>query len=272
MEKSNRTDIENFYFDENGFFTIATGGYSWAECPPDAIRVSPYPVPAGKWPRLNVTHDGWDHVDDYFDAEAWLNGESRRIGYHGPLRAGWSLEPPPPPPDTRTEEEKQWEKDQMEAMDSLADIVAASTILATRAINRDTSKMADTDVIAIARGLPKAYRVWAPGGVYASGEWFWFPAIDTILYEQRQPGPVTGQEHQPPGDENMYAVYRPVDPAAGTEADPKTLILGMTATAGLHFIWAGALWKCLRPLDVVFRSREPGAAGMETDWERVRDV
>ncbi len=204
--------------------------------------------------------------------DAFFAGHAFDFGQFEKRRKGGGTDPTPAPPDIRTPEEEQEERDRTAMMESLVDTVAASTILATRAVNRDTSKMADTDIIAIARGLPKAYRVWAPGGVYDSGEWFWYPEAGAILYEQRQPGPVTGQEHQPPGDENMYAVYRPVDPAAGTEDDPKALVLGMTAKVGEYFVWAGALWKCLRPIDVVFRSREPGAAGMESYWERVRDV
>lgn len=261
-------NLENHYFDKNFIYAGSMPAGDEEFSPLNALRVAPE-MRDGYWPVINAARDGWDLLEDHRNREGWVNGEHVKITALGPLPEGWS-DTPPVQPDTRTPEEKQRDEDFSLAMASLPEIVAAQTVIATRLVSGDTGKMADGDIVVIAKGLPRTYRVWIPGDTYSSGEWVWFPERETILYEQRQPGPVTGQAHQPPGDENMYAVYRPVDPAAGTEADPKTLILGMPAKVDQYFLWSGALWKCLRVLDVVYRGREPGSVGMESYWERVR--
>lgn len=165
-----------------------------------------------------------------------------------------------------------------EAIETLPESIEAQTIVVGRlmnVMNGITTKITDTEITVVAAGFPNSFHDWSAPTKFTKGQWIWWhetndPAKDMVLYEVMQEH--TSQAHQPPGSTGMLAVYRPVDPAKGTEDDPKTLILGMDALTGLYYKWDGFVWKCLRDLIPTFEGRQPGAPGMETYWQKIRAV
>lgn len=119
-----------------------------------------------------------------------------------------------------------------------------------------------TDAQMAVMGAAGYFDAWQPGQAYAAGRRLMYGGMVYVVVQTI----AMSLEHQPPGAEGMLAVYRPVDAAAGTESDPKTLVPGMDAVAGLFYQYGGKLWKCLRDIAPTFAGRMPGDAGMETFW------
>lgn len=77
---------------------------------------------------------------------------------------------------------------------------------------------------------------------------------------------VDSLEHQFPGAEGMLAVYRPIDPAAGTADDPKRFYYGMDVEEGLYYSYNNKLY--LAKADMKPCTWEPGSEGV-WQWEEV---
>lgn len=77
---------------------------------------------------------------------------------------------------------------------------------------------------------------------------------------------VDSLEHQFPGAEGMLAVYRPIDPAAGTADDPKRFYYGMDVEQGKYYAWNNKLY--LAKADMKPCTWEPGSAGV-WQWEEI---
>lgn len=77
---------------------------------------------------------------------------------------------------------------------------------------------------------------------------------------------VDSLEHQFPGAEGMLAVYRPIDPAAGTADDPKRFYYGMDVEEGLYYSYNNKLY--LAKADMKPCAWEPGSEGV-WQWEEV---
>lgn len=142
---------------------------------------------------------------------------------------------------------------------------ATDTILLPRLLKTtaETSALTDEELAAVGRG--GFFDPWEAGESYGEGKRL---THDGLVWIVRQDVPVA-LTTQPPGGDGMLAIYQPVDPASGTEDDPKTLVIGMAAHAGTYFLYRGELWKCVRDLGETFAGRMPGDAGMETYWEKV---
>lgn len=144
------------------------------------------------------------------------------------------------------------------------DITTAREILVDAQLKTvaDTAELTDRQLDTV--GKAGFFSDWAIGESYSAGKRLFHDGVTYLVMQA-----VTAQAHQPPGSDGMLAIYRPVDPAAGTADDPKNLISGMDAVAGLYYRYDGVVWKCLRDLIPTFVGRLPGDAGMETFWERV---
>lgn len=77
---------------------------------------------------------------------------------------------------------------------------------------------------------------------------------------------VDSLEHQFPGAEGMLAVYRPIDPAAGTADDPKRFYYGMDVEQGKYYAWNNKLY--LAKTDMKPCTWEPGSVGV-WQWEEI---
>lgn len=164
------------------------------------------------------------------------------------------------------EEQQRREAERNAAIESLPELNAGLAVVARVAV-ADAPGVPDKGLLTVFAALPDAFEVWKVGTAYAVGKRV---QHEGVLYEVKTA--VTAQEHQPPGSDGMLAVYRPVDGAAGSEDDPKAFVIGMDAIAGLFYTYQGALWKCLRDLIPTFEGRQPGAPGMETFWQKIRDI
>lgn len=182
----------------------------------------------------------------------------------------WTAEIPhvvQPTPDDGTDA---WlERAAQAAVEMFDNIKAAVDVSSAREILQDvqlkavaeTAELSDKQLDTV--GKAGFLDAWAPGQAYAAGKRLVHDGVTYVVLT----AVATSLEHQPPGGTGMLAVYRPVDPAAGTLDDPKTLVSGMDAVAGLYYRYNDAVWKCLRDLIPTFAGRLPGDAGMETFWE-----
>ena len=96
-----------------------------------------------------------------------------------------------------------------------------------------------------------------------------YDALEIVNHENqsyRVVQAVDSQKHQPPGADGMLAIYRPIDPATGTQDDPKKFFYGMDVTNGLYYIHADKLY--LAKADLPACTYEPGAEGV-WQWEEV---
>lgn len=118
----------------------------------------------------------------------------------------------------------------------------------------------DTTALALAPVCPE----WAAGTHYEAGE-----IVNHEGQAYRVIQPVDSLEHQPPGAEGMLAVYRPLDPHAGTVDDPKTFRYGMDVTSGLYYSYDSKLY--LAKADMPACTYLPGTPGL-WQWEEVTNV
>lgn len=126
-----------------------------------------------------------------------------------------------------------------------------------------TAELTDAELDTV--GKAGFFDEWAAGMSYTKDKRL---VYEQVTYSVMQDIAVS-LEHQPPGSPGTLALYRPIDPAKGTEDDPKKLIMGMDAIAGLYYRYNDQTWKCLRDLIPTFEGRMPGDPGMETYWEAV---
>lgn len=102
---------------------------------------------------------------------------------------------------------------------------------------------------------------WDAGIAYAAGKRLFHDGVTYIVVQAH-----TSQAHQPPGETGMLAVYRPVDGAAGTAADPKTFIVGMDVANGVYYRYGDGLW--LAKADMKPCAWPPGTVGL-WQWEKM---
>lgn len=114
---------------------------------------------------------------------------------------------------------------------------------------------------ATAYTLAPACPDWEANRHYEAGE---IVNHEGIPYRVIQP--VDSLEHQFPGAEGMLAVYRPIDPAAGTADDPKRFYYGMDVEEGLYYSYNNKLY--LAKADMKPCTWEPGSEGV-WQWEEV---
>ena len=115
----------------------------------------------------------------------------------------------------------------------------------------------DTTALALAPVCPE----WTAGTHYEAGE-----IVNHEGQAYRVIQPVDSLEHQFPGAEGMLAVYRPIDPAAGTADDPKRFYYGMDVEQGKYYAWNNKLY--LAKADMKPCTWEPGSEGV-WQWEEV---
>lgn len=118
----------------------------------------------------------------------------------------------------------------------------------------------DTTALALAPVCPE----WTAGTHYEAGE-----IVNHEGQAYRVVQPADSLEHQPPGAEGMLAVYRPLDPHAGTVDDPKTFRYGMDVTSGLYYSYDSKLY--LAKADMPACTYLPGTPGL-WQWEEVTNV
>lgn len=96
----------NHYFNENGEYKCSIMAYDWAVPAPDCIRLEDrIDIPAGFWPVVNATKDGFALVENHRGKEGWVGKKRIKITALGPLPDGWT-ENEPASLDTRTPAEK----------------------------------------------------------------------------------------------------------------------------------------------------------------------
>lgn len=118
----------------------------------------------------------------------------------------------------------------------------------------------DTTALALALVCPE----WTAGTHYEAGE-----IVNHEGQAYRVVQPADSLEHQPPGAEGMLAVYRPLDPHAGTVDDPKTFRYGMDVTSGLYYSYDSKLY--LAKADMPACTYLPGTPGL-WQWEEATNA
>lgn len=135
-------------------------------------------------------------------------------------------------------------------------------VLAQIIVQRFSSELSDSEALAAPLGL----EIWFPDRFYGEGQKIRhgerLPGIPQ-LYEIKQPGGVTSQEHQKPDSSGMLAVYRPIVPtASGTIDDPIPYVAGMDCCSGLYYIDLEITYLCIGDLIPCPANWRPGSPGM----------
>ena len=118
----------------------------------------------------------------------------------------------------------------------------------------------DTTALALAPICPE----WRGGVHYEAGE-----IVNYNGQAYRVVQAVDSLEHQPPGEEGMLAIYRPLNQEhEGTQDDPIPYVYGMDVYNGKYYSFNGKTY--LAKSDMIPCTWDPGTEGL-WQWEEVTD-
>lgn len=242
-------DIQNHYFDEQGYYVYSIPAYAGSISPKNALRGDLIIFSEGYWPKLNNSKSGWVLIDDYYGKTLWFEGKPKRVTFHGPPPAGWSMIEPDHKPSLIDEKIQKSQK---------ADAMIASILYKQTA---ETIEASDEYLLAIAAA--GYFDPWESKIPYKAGKRLMH---NNILYVVKQD--VTSQSHQPPGSVGMLAIYRPIEAnASGNQGDPIPFINGMDAESGKYYLFEGKSYQCKGDMKPCVWN--PGTAGL-WQWELVK--